>query len=173
MRSYAGLPELPPSWVAEHLGELTILDVRSLEEVNGPDGRIDGSLPIPLPELEARSGEIPPIGRWWWSAIPAAVPPWPPSSCSRPALARWPTCAADSAAGATRAIRSKAPPPADHRPGSRAASQSSPFFERFPVAVRNSSGAMSSASQNRSSPSSCQRCRFSPCLRAGLCFLVA
>ena len=58
VRSYAGLPELPPSWVAEHLGELTILDVRSLEEVNGPDGRIDGSLPIPLPELEARRQEI-------------------------------------------------------------------------------------------------------------------
>jgi glyoxylase-like metal-dependent hydrolase (beta-lactamase superfamily II)/rhodanese-related sulfurtransferase len=60
VRSYAGLPELPPHWVAEHLGELTILDVRSLEEVNGPDGRIDGSLLLPLPELEQRSGEIPP-----------------------------------------------------------------------------------------------------------------
>jgi rhodanese-related sulfurtransferase len=59
VRSYAGLPELPPSWVAEHLGELTILDVRSLEEVNGPDGRIAGSQWIPLPELESRSGEIP------------------------------------------------------------------------------------------------------------------
>jgi glyoxylase-like metal-dependent hydrolase (beta-lactamase superfamily II)/rhodanese-related sulfurtransferase len=58
-RSYAGLPELPPDWVAEHLGTLTILDVRSAEEFEGPDGRIAGSLLIPLPELEARSGAIP------------------------------------------------------------------------------------------------------------------
>jgi len=57
-RSYAGLPELLPDWVAEHLGGLTILDVRSAEEFEGPDGRIAGSQCIPLPELEARSGEI-------------------------------------------------------------------------------------------------------------------
>jgi sulfur dioxygenase len=58
-RSYAGLPELPPGWVAEHRSGLTILDVRSAEEVDGPDGRVAGSLRIPLPELEARAGEIP------------------------------------------------------------------------------------------------------------------
>ena len=58
VRSYAGLPELPPSWVAEHLGELTMVDVRSLDEVNGPDGRIYGSVLIPLPELEARRSEL-------------------------------------------------------------------------------------------------------------------
>jgi sulfur dioxygenase len=58
-RSYAGLPELPPSWVAEHLDQLTILDVRSSEEFEGPDGRVAGSLLIPLPELEARRGELP------------------------------------------------------------------------------------------------------------------
>lgn len=58
-RSYAGLPELQPSWVAEHRDAVTILDVRSSEEFEGPDGRVGGSLLIPLPELEARSGEIP------------------------------------------------------------------------------------------------------------------
>ena len=58
-RSYAGLPELSPAWVAAHLGELTILDVRSLDEVEGPEGRIDGALAIPLPELEGRRDEIP------------------------------------------------------------------------------------------------------------------
>jgi glyoxylase-like metal-dependent hydrolase (beta-lactamase superfamily II)/rhodanese-related sulfurtransferase len=57
-RSYAGLPELPPAWVSEHRSELTILDVRSAEEFEGPDGRIAGSQWIPLPELAARSGEI-------------------------------------------------------------------------------------------------------------------
>ena len=58
-RSYAGLPELPPSWVAEHRGALTLLDVRSAEEFHGPDGHVAGSLLLPLPELEQRSGEIP------------------------------------------------------------------------------------------------------------------
>jgi rhodanese-related sulfurtransferase len=57
--SYAGLPELDPAWVVAHGGEVTLLDVRSAEEYQGPDGRLAGSLLIPLPELEARSGEIP------------------------------------------------------------------------------------------------------------------
>jgi rhodanese-related sulfurtransferase len=58
-RSYAGLPELMPAWVASHRDQLTVLDVRSAEEFAGPDGRVAGSLLIPLPELEARSGEVP------------------------------------------------------------------------------------------------------------------
>jgi rhodanese-related sulfurtransferase len=33
--------------------------VRSAEEFHGPDGRIAGSLLIPLPELEVRVGELP------------------------------------------------------------------------------------------------------------------
>ena len=57
-RSYAGLPELTPAWVAAHQGEVTVLDVRSAEEFNGPDGRVAGSLLIPLPELEAQSAQI-------------------------------------------------------------------------------------------------------------------
>ena len=58
-RSYAGLPELAPAWVAAHLLDLTILDVRSPEELQGPDGHISGSLNIPLPQLEQRRQEIP------------------------------------------------------------------------------------------------------------------
>ena len=58
-RSYAGLPELGPAWVAAHRSDLTILDVRSPDELQGPDGFIEGSLNIPLPELEARRQEIP------------------------------------------------------------------------------------------------------------------
>ncbi|MFN6353029.1 MAG: rhodanese-like domain-containing protein [Cyanobacteriota bacterium] len=57
--SYAGLPELPPAWVAAHRDDLTLLDVRSAEEVSGPDGRVCSSLWVPLPELEARLEEIP------------------------------------------------------------------------------------------------------------------
>jgi glyoxylase-like metal-dependent hydrolase (beta-lactamase superfamily II)/rhodanese-related sulfurtransferase len=58
-RSYAGLPELSPDWVAEHRQALTLLDVRSEDEFNGPDGRAPGSLLIPLPELELRRHELP------------------------------------------------------------------------------------------------------------------
>ena len=58
-RSYAGLPELSAAWVVAHQSEVTLLDVRSAEEFNGPDGRVAGSLLIPLPELESRTGELP------------------------------------------------------------------------------------------------------------------
>ena len=57
--SYAGLPELTAAWVADHSAQLTLVDVRSAEEFNGPDGRIPGSLLLPLPELESRAREIP------------------------------------------------------------------------------------------------------------------
>jgi rhodanese-related sulfurtransferase len=58
-RSYAGLPEIAGEWVAVHLGELTLLDVRSAEEFTGPDGHIPGSRLLPLPELEAQLQMIP------------------------------------------------------------------------------------------------------------------
>jgi len=58
-RSYAGLPELTPAWVVAHQSEITVIDVRSAEEFNGPDGRVAGSLLIPLPELDAQSAQIP------------------------------------------------------------------------------------------------------------------
>jgi sulfur dioxygenase len=58
-RSYAGLPELSPAWVAAHREALTLLDVRSAEEFSGPDGRVAGSLLIPLPELDGRLEELP------------------------------------------------------------------------------------------------------------------
>jgi sulfur dioxygenase len=45
--------------VADHRDALTLLDVRSEAEVLGPDGRIPGSLLIPLPDLESRADEIP------------------------------------------------------------------------------------------------------------------
>jgi glyoxylase-like metal-dependent hydrolase (beta-lactamase superfamily II)/rhodanese-related sulfurtransferase len=58
-RSYAGLPELTPSWVSAHGGDVAVVDVRSAEEFDGPDGRIPGSRLLPLPELEARVAELP------------------------------------------------------------------------------------------------------------------
>jgi glyoxylase-like metal-dependent hydrolase (beta-lactamase superfamily II)/rhodanese-related sulfurtransferase len=59
-RSYAGLPELEPAWVADHRHTLTLVDVRGAEEYHGPDGHLAGSLLIPLPELQERLAEIPP-----------------------------------------------------------------------------------------------------------------
>jgi glyoxylase-like metal-dependent hydrolase (beta-lactamase superfamily II)/rhodanese-related sulfurtransferase len=58
-RSYAGLPELEPAWVAVHRHALTLVDVRGAEEFDGPDGHLAGSLLIPLPELQERLAEIP------------------------------------------------------------------------------------------------------------------
>ena len=58
-RSFAGLPELSANWVAEHRQQITLVDVRSAEEFNGPDGHIPGSLLVPLPELESRANELP------------------------------------------------------------------------------------------------------------------
>jgi glyoxylase-like metal-dependent hydrolase (beta-lactamase superfamily II)/rhodanese-related sulfurtransferase len=58
-RSYAGFPQLNPSWVAAHLQDITLLDVRSHEELQGTDGCISGSLNIPLPELADRLAELP------------------------------------------------------------------------------------------------------------------
>ncbi len=58
-RSYAGLPELTPEWVVCHTNEVTLLDVRSQEEFEGPDGRISGSMLIPLPELPEHIEALP------------------------------------------------------------------------------------------------------------------
>jgi glyoxylase-like metal-dependent hydrolase (beta-lactamase superfamily II)/rhodanese-related sulfurtransferase len=58
-QSYAGLLEIDPEWVAEHLGEVHVLDVRQPEEVNEQLGRIAAAQLIPLSELKDRLAEIP------------------------------------------------------------------------------------------------------------------
>ncbi|MBW4530074.1 MAG: MBL fold metallo-hydrolase [Aphanothece saxicola GSE-SYN-MK-01-06B] len=101
LRGPAGLPEL----MAYHREALTLVDVRSEAEVQGPDGRIPGSLLIPLPELPTRADEIPRIGPRWCFATPAAAPPWPPNSSRRKGSHRWPTCAAACGPGRRRGCR--------------------------------------------------------------------
>ena len=59
VRTFAGVLEVDPVWVAEHRSAVTVLDVRETGELAGDLGRIDGSLHIPLGELRARSGEVP------------------------------------------------------------------------------------------------------------------
>jgi rhodanese-related sulfurtransferase len=57
--TYAGLPEIPPEWVARHRNEVHVLDVRSASELDGELGRLDGALCIPLDTLRARASEVP------------------------------------------------------------------------------------------------------------------
>jgi glyoxylase-like metal-dependent hydrolase (beta-lactamase superfamily II)/rhodanese-related sulfurtransferase len=57
--TYAGLKEIQPQWVAEHLDKVHVLDVRSANEFNGDLGHIANAQLIPLDELEARLEEIP------------------------------------------------------------------------------------------------------------------
>jgi rhodanese-related sulfurtransferase len=58
-RSYAGLLEIDPEWVAEHLGEVYVLDVRQREELEDRLGHISTSQCVPLSELKDRLAEIP------------------------------------------------------------------------------------------------------------------
>lgn len=59
VRTYAGVPEVAPSWVAEHRGEVLLIDVREPAELDGELGRLGDALPVPLGELRARLGALP------------------------------------------------------------------------------------------------------------------
>lgn len=48
--SYAGIPQIEPHWVAEHLQDLQIVDVRTQDELQ-EQGYIKGSMHIPLDDL--------------------------------------------------------------------------------------------------------------------------
>jgi glyoxylase-like metal-dependent hydrolase (beta-lactamase superfamily II)/rhodanese-related sulfurtransferase len=58
-QTYAGLLEIEPEWVAEHLAQVHILDVRQAEEMHESLGAIAGAQLIPLDELKARLTEVP------------------------------------------------------------------------------------------------------------------
>jgi sulfur dioxygenase len=57
--TFAGIPEIRPDWVARHLNELFVLDVRSPGEFEGDLGHLDGAHLIPLNELRERLEEVP------------------------------------------------------------------------------------------------------------------
>lgn len=59
MLTFAGIWEVQPHWVEEHLQDLTIVDVREPQEFNGPLGHIPGAKLIPLGSLEDRIRELP------------------------------------------------------------------------------------------------------------------
>ncbi len=58
-RSYAGVPEVEPCWVATQGEGALVLDVRSPEEFSGELGHIPGAHLLPLGELRARLDELP------------------------------------------------------------------------------------------------------------------
>jgi rhodanese-related sulfurtransferase len=57
--TFAGIPEIAPDWVARHIDDLFILDVRSPGEFEGELGHLEGAYLIPLDELRERLDEIP------------------------------------------------------------------------------------------------------------------
>jgi glyoxylase-like metal-dependent hydrolase (beta-lactamase superfamily II)/rhodanese-related sulfurtransferase len=59
VRTYAGLPEIAPDWVARHRAELHVLDVRGPSELTGELGQLAGAQPIPLDQLRGRVAEVP------------------------------------------------------------------------------------------------------------------
>jgi len=57
--TFAGVPEIPPDWVARHINELFVLDVRSPGEFAGELGHLQGAHLLPLDQLRERLEEIP------------------------------------------------------------------------------------------------------------------
>lgn len=58
--TFAGIWELQPNWLEEHLREVQIVDVREADEFGGPLGHIEGARLVPLGALAARAGELDP-----------------------------------------------------------------------------------------------------------------
>ena len=58
-QNYAGILDIDAEWVAEHLADVHVLDVRNHEELDEPTGHIANAQLIPLGELKARLDEVP------------------------------------------------------------------------------------------------------------------
>jgi rhodanese-related sulfurtransferase len=56
--TFAGVWEIHPGWLEDHLREVQTLDVREVDEFGGPLGHIKGAILIPLDELAGRTGEL-------------------------------------------------------------------------------------------------------------------
>jgi glyoxylase-like metal-dependent hydrolase (beta-lactamase superfamily II)/rhodanese-related sulfurtransferase len=59
VKTYAGLWEIAPEWVAQHRSLVHVLDVRNSAELDGELGRLAGAQHIPLDQLRARLPEVP------------------------------------------------------------------------------------------------------------------
>jgi glyoxylase-like metal-dependent hydrolase (beta-lactamase superfamily II)/rhodanese-related sulfurtransferase len=56
--TFAGIWEVQPHWLEEHLREVQIVDVREPDEFNGALGHVPGAVLIPLGGLQQRSSEL-------------------------------------------------------------------------------------------------------------------
>jgi glyoxylase-like metal-dependent hydrolase (beta-lactamase superfamily II)/rhodanese-related sulfurtransferase len=56
--TFAGIWEVQPHWLEEHLRDVQIVDVREPSEFNGPLGHLPGAQLIPLGSLMQRAGEL-------------------------------------------------------------------------------------------------------------------
>jgi sulfur dioxygenase len=56
--TFAGIWEVQPHWLEEHLRDVQIVDVREPDEFNGPLGHVPGARLIPLGKLNERSAEL-------------------------------------------------------------------------------------------------------------------
>ena len=52
--TFAGIWELQPNWLEEHLREVQIIDVREPDEFNGPLGHVPGAMLLPLGVLKEK-----------------------------------------------------------------------------------------------------------------------
>lgn len=59
MAEQARVEAITPDEAASRRSEFVCVDVRGAHEYAGPLGHVEGALSIPLPELEARVGELP------------------------------------------------------------------------------------------------------------------
>jgi len=60
VRTYAGVLQVEPDWVHQHAPELTIIDVREIDEVKATEmGLLPRSTILPLSTLRQRLGEVP------------------------------------------------------------------------------------------------------------------
>jgi glyoxylase-like metal-dependent hydrolase (beta-lactamase superfamily II)/rhodanese-related sulfurtransferase len=56
--TYAGLTEIPAEWLARHIQDVNVVDVRAPAEFDGELGHVPGARLIPLDELRARASEV-------------------------------------------------------------------------------------------------------------------
>ena len=58
--TFAGIWEIEPRWVEDHLGDVQVVDVREPDEFHGPLGHIPGARSIPLGALAEKASELAP-----------------------------------------------------------------------------------------------------------------
>ncbi len=56
--TFAGIWEVQPQWLEDHLRDTLVVDVREPEEFDGPLGRVPGAQLVPLGELGERTDEL-------------------------------------------------------------------------------------------------------------------